>query len=85
LPKTGIQDLNSLIPANSGIILLEAHAINDRGQILAYGAHQQNGPPDTQNNSCDVMEQNHVRGVFLLTPTQPVQVAQRRGGTRATK
>jgi probable HAF family extracellular repeat protein len=34
---TGMQDLNNLIPANSGWLLGTALAINDRGQIVGYG------------------------------------------------
>jgi probable HAF family extracellular repeat protein len=30
-------DLNSLIPANSGIVITSANDINDRGQIVADG------------------------------------------------
>lgn len=32
-----IFDLNSLIPANSGVVLTSASDINDRGQIVAHG------------------------------------------------
>jgi probable HAF family extracellular repeat protein/T5SS/PEP-CTERM-associated repeat protein len=32
-----MQDLNGLIPANSGWVLSEAHAINDKGQITGFG------------------------------------------------
>jgi probable HAF family extracellular repeat protein len=34
-----MQDLNSLIPANSGWTLIEANAINTSGQIVGYGNH----------------------------------------------
>lgn len=34
-----LKDLNNLIPANSGWVLYEARAINKRGQIVGYGAH----------------------------------------------
>ena len=34
-----IQDLNDLIPTNSGWILREAYDINDVGQIVGYGEH----------------------------------------------
>ena len=32
-------DLNTLIPAESGWVLLSGYAINDRGQITGYGLH----------------------------------------------
>ncbi len=35
--KGGMQDLNTLIPANSGCQLLAAYGINDRGQITGQG------------------------------------------------
>jgi len=34
----GMQDLNLLIPANSGWVLINANAINNVGQITGYGA-----------------------------------------------
>jgi probable HAF family extracellular repeat protein len=34
-----LQDLNTMIPANSGWILEEARGINDAGQISGYGFH----------------------------------------------
>ena len=33
----GMQDLNSLIPAGSGWVLINANAINNVGQITGYG------------------------------------------------
>jgi probable HAF family extracellular repeat protein len=33
----GMQDLNSLIPAHSGWVLVSANSINDSGQITGYG------------------------------------------------
>ena len=35
--RTGIQDLNDLIPANSGWVLVWASAINNAGQITGWG------------------------------------------------
>jgi probable HAF family extracellular repeat protein len=36
-PSTGMLDLNSLIPANSGWVLQFANGINDQGQIVGEG------------------------------------------------
>jgi probable HAF family extracellular repeat protein len=36
-PSGGMQDLNSLIPANSGWVLINANSINNVGQITGYG------------------------------------------------
>jgi probable HAF family extracellular repeat protein len=35
---SGMQDLNALIPANSGWVLINANAINNVGQITGYGS-----------------------------------------------
>ena len=35
--STGMKDLNTLIPANSGWVLINANAINNVGQITGYG------------------------------------------------
>jgi len=32
-----VQDLNDMIPAGTGWVLVEASAINDAGQIVGYG------------------------------------------------
>jgi len=37
IPGKGMQDLNSLIPANSGWTLINANSINNLGQITGYG------------------------------------------------
>jgi uncharacterized membrane protein len=52
-------DLNSAIPASAGVLLAEAHAINNVGQILVYGFRL---PVDHH----DLME--HPGRMFLLTP-----------------
>jgi probable HAF family extracellular repeat protein len=36
-PNEGMQDLNNLIPANSGWVLINANAVNASGQITGYG------------------------------------------------
>ena len=38
----GMRDLNSLIPANSGWVLINANAINRLGQITGYGTFKGN-------------------------------------------
>jgi probable HAF family extracellular repeat protein len=35
----GMVDLNTLLPLNSGWVLMEANGINDKGQITGYGLH----------------------------------------------
>jgi probable HAF family extracellular repeat protein len=63
----GMQDLNGLIPQNAGVILAGASAINDRGQIVAYGgvAH------DLSHDRVVQLDHEGHAGplhVFLLTP-----------------
>lgn len=67
--KNGFVDLNTLIPAGSGIVLTMAISINDRGQILAIGmAH----PYVSPERRMDEDEGDDLHSVdvhsFLLTP-----------------
>jgi uncharacterized membrane protein len=65
----GLRDLNSLISPNSGIVLSSAVAINERGEILAYGsvnhdlAHDR--PVDLDHGA-----HSGPTFMFLLTPTR---------------
>jgi hypothetical protein len=65
---TGLRDLNTLIPANSGFILTSAIAINNAGWILALGAvTTDNSEPLQLDNT------HHHAGpihAFLLTPVR---------------
>ena len=53
----GMIDLNTLLPPNSGWVLLEAYDVNDKGQITGYGLHNGAGrafrlnPPELVNPS----------------------------------
>ena len=38
-PSRRMVDLNTLLPLNSGWVLMEANDINDNGQITGYGLH----------------------------------------------
>jgi probable HAF family extracellular repeat protein len=62
----GLRDLNTLIPANSQVVLASAVGINDSGQILAIG----NVAPD-HNHEVQLDREDHsgVTRVYLLTPT----------------
>jgi probable HAF family extracellular repeat protein len=42
LSDNTMRDLNALIPANSGWVLLSANGINDAGQIVGEGVHNGN-------------------------------------------
>jgi probable HAF family extracellular repeat protein len=37
--RGGMLDLNTLLPSTSGWVLVEAHGVNDNGQITGYGSH----------------------------------------------
>ncbi len=58
---SGMVDLNTLLPAESGWVLLSANAINDAGQITGEGIYQNDRraflltPPDTQDTTAPVI------------------------------
>jgi hypothetical protein len=56
---SGIRDLNDALPANSGIVLFQAHAISNSGIILAYGARVQDLDQDLHETP---------GRVYILTP-----------------
>lgn len=58
----GLQDLNAMLPADSGVHITGAFAINDRGQIAAYGAQ-------------DHIHAHHFNAprAYLLTPSAAVE------------
>jgi probable HAF family extracellular repeat protein len=63
---TGMQDLNSLIPSSSGVVLTGALGINDHGQIVAIGVVN----VDTAH-MVDLDDPHHAGPThqFLLTPS----------------
>jgi probable HAF family extracellular repeat protein len=63
----GMQDLNGLISSNAGTVLAGALAINDAGQIVAYG-NKSHGSP--QHEVVQLDHASHVGSVhvYLLTP-----------------
>jgi probable HAF family extracellular repeat protein len=65
----GIQDLNSLIPASSNVILASAVAINDAGQIVAIGNNGHDLAQDRQVG-LDLGHHSGVTRVYLLTPVK---------------
>jgi probable HAF family extracellular repeat protein len=58
---SGMVDLNTLLPAESGWVLLSANAINDAGQIAGEGIYQTERraflltPPDTKDTTAPVI------------------------------
>jgi probable HAF family extracellular repeat protein len=58
--RGGIQDLNAAISPNLGIILVEAHAINNEGEIVVMGRSSQGS-----QHVCDPAP----KSTFLLIPT----------------
>ena len=70
-PADGMRDLNTLIPADSNIILTSAEAINDAGEIAATG----NLGHDLMNDrEVNLDRENHsgVTRLFLLVPLQTI-------------
>jgi hypothetical protein len=49
--STGMQDLNNLIPSNSGVVLTSALGINNNGRIVAIGIKttDRSGPVDSDD------------------------------------
>jgi probable HAF family extracellular repeat protein len=71
--RDGFVDLNTLLPARSGLVLTMAMSINDQGQILAIGmAH----PDISAEGKIDQDEASELHMVdvhsFLLTPRPPL-------------
>jgi hypothetical protein len=65
----GLRDLNSLISPNSGIVLSSAIAINERGEILAYGSVNHDLAHD-RPVELDHGAHSGPTFMFLLTPTR---------------
>ena len=65
--SNGMQDLNSLIPPAAGVVISAAIAINEQGQIVAYGSTNHDL---TQDRNVDLDHGVHAGPtfVFLLTP-----------------
>jgi probable HAF family extracellular repeat protein len=57
----GIEDLNTLIPANSDFVLFEAVSVNNRGMILALGN-------DDDGHVHDHGDHESPARVFILVP-----------------
>ena len=62
-------DLNSTVSADLGIVLIEANAINSRGEIIAMGgsAHE-GGMDDIPGSSGNQLCAPAPPATFLLTP-----------------
>ena len=65
----GMKDLNDLISTTSGVLLLEAHAVNSKGQILVMGMGQHHSTTGVvvngeEHSDCAPAPQ----AAFLLTP-----------------
>jgi probable HAF family extracellular repeat protein len=58
--KDGMHDLNLLIPTNLALRLIEAHAVNDRGEMIVFGTDSREGHDHEGANR-----------LFFLTPSGP--------------
>jgi probable HAF family extracellular repeat protein len=63
--QEGMRDLNSAASVASGVVFFEAHAINNRGQILVMGgaAHESHGSSEADSQCAPAPPSS-----FLLTP-----------------
>jgi len=68
--QTGIIDLNGADSINLGVVLIEAHAINDKGEILAMGRVM---PAAGVGGACVSPDDQQCTpappSIFLLIPT----------------
>ena len=64
----GIQDLNTLIPSNSDVILTAALRVTERGQIVVIGSIHHDLTRDRPLHLDDHSHAGPIH-VFLLTPT----------------
>jgi hypothetical protein len=61
-----MQDLNDEIPSDAGIVLVGAHAINNKGQVIATATD-----PCAKESGLCPMDDCAPKYFFLLTPTTP--------------
>jgi probable HAF family extracellular repeat protein len=63
--QTGMRDLNDSASVTSGAVFVEAHAINNRGQILVMGSamHESNGSSEPAPQCAPAPPSS-----YLLTP-----------------
>ena len=67
--ETGMLDLNNVASLNSGVVLVEAHAINKKGEILAMGEaghHMHMSADPSEDLPCAPAPPS----AFLLTPAK---------------
>ena len=66
-PTGGMQNLNTVIPSTSGVLLTTALGINDAGRIVAIGSINHDNAND---RSADLDDAHHAGPVhaFLLMP-----------------
>ena len=67
--ETGMVDLNNASSADLGIVLFEAHAINDKGQILAMGDSREITVDTVSGATAHEDCAPAPPSTFLLTPT----------------
>ena len=68
--QAGMVDLNNASSVDLGVVLFEAHSINEKGQIIAMGASTREGSTGDMPGSAGHEECAPApSGTFLLTPT----------------
>lgn len=71
-PEVGMKDLNLAIRADQGLVLVEAHLINNRGQIVAMGARREHSTDHVPAAADADVCAPAPPVLYLLTPSDQV-------------
>ena len=71
-PEAGMKDLNLAIRADQGLVLVEAHLINNRGQIVAMGARREHSTDHVPAAADADVCAPAPPVLYLLTPSDQV-------------
>ena len=69
-PQVGMKDLNEAIPADQGLVLVEAHLINNRGQIVVMGTRMEDSTDHVPTVADADVCAPAPATVYLLTPSK---------------
>ena len=71
-PQIGMKDLNQAIPADQGVVFVEADLINNRGQIVVMGSRREDSPDHVPTVTDADVCAPAPSTVYLLTPSNQV-------------
>jgi probable HAF family extracellular repeat protein len=69
-PQVGMKDLNEAIPADQRLVLVEAHLINNRGQIVVMGTRMEDSTDHVPTVADADVCAPAPATVYLLTPSE---------------